>query len=191
VVRKMTPQIEPTLKEFFSDNLYVSTFFEHGRNCVRLKETGKNARLREVTIMDLPTDSIVLNIEKFEQPKTLFRGKNGECKRCDYVLVLTEEKQKILIFVEMKSGRLNMAEIQRQFKGAECVIDYCDAVLNRFHAQDGLFKSYEKRFVIFYEASMAKCPTQPLRPTIKNDSPERALKYPSPQNPSINILLGI
>ena len=33
--------------------------------------------LREVTIMDLPTNSIVLNIEKFEQPKTLFKGKNG------------------------------------------------------------------------------------------------------------------
>lgn len=86
MVRKMTPQIEPALKELFADNLHVSTFVKHGRNCVRLKETAKNALLREVTIMDLPTDSIVLNIEKFEQPKTLFKGRNGECKRCDYIL---------------------------------------------------------------------------------------------------------
>jgi hypothetical protein len=78
---------------------------------VKLKETRKNAGLQEFTIMDLPNNSIVLNIEKFEQPKTLFEGKMGECKRCDYILALTEEKQKILLFIEMKSGRLNMAEI--------------------------------------------------------------------------------
>ena len=37
-------QIEPLLEELFADNLYVSTFVEYGRNCVRLKETRKNAR---------------------------------------------------------------------------------------------------------------------------------------------------
>jgi len=184
-------QIEPLLEELFAANLYMSTFVEYGRNCVKLKETRKNADLREVTIMDLPNNSIVLNIEKFEQPKTLFKGKMGECKRCDYILVLTEEKQKILLFIEMKSGRLNMAEIQRQFKGAECAIDYCDAVLNRFHAQDGFFKSYKKRFVIFYKPNLAKRTTQPFITSVKNDSPERALRYPSPHNPSIKKLLGL
>jgi hypothetical protein len=158
---------------------------------VKLKETRKNADLREVTIMDLPNNSIVLNIEKFEQPKTLFKGKMGECKRCDYILILTDNKQKILLFVEMKSGRFNKAEVQQQFKGAECVIDYCDAVLDRFHSQNGLFKSYEKRFVIFYKPSLAKRTTQPFKMPAKNDSSERALKYPSPHNPSINTLLGL
>ncbi len=191
MVRKMTPQIEPELKELFADNLHVSTFVEHGRNCVRLKETRKNAGLREVTIMDLPNDSIVLNIEKFDQPKTLFKGKNGECRRCDYILALAKENRRFLLFIEMKSGRFNNAEVQQQFKGSECVMDYCEAVLDRFHSQNGLLKSYEKRFVIFYKPSLAKRPTQPFRKPAKNDSPEKALKYPSPQNPSINILLGI
>lgn len=184
-------QIEPLLEELFAANLYVSTFVEYGRNCVKLKETRKNASLREITIMDLPKNSIILNVEKFEQPKTLFKGKIGECKRCDYVLVLTEEKRKILLFIEMKSGRLNKSEVQQQFKGAECVIDYCDAVLDRFHAQDGLFKSYKKRFVIFYKPSIAKRTTQPFKTPTKNDSPERALKYPSPHNPSIKKLVGL
>jgi len=61
---------------------------------VKLKETRKNAGLQEFTIMDLPNNSIVLNIEKFEQPKTLFEGKMGECKRCDYILALTEKNRK-------------------------------------------------------------------------------------------------
>lgn len=187
----MTPQIEPALKELFATNLYVSTFVKHGRNCVRLKETGKNARLREVTIMDLPTDSIVLNIEKFEQPKTLFRGKNGECKRCDYILALAKENRRFLLFIEMKSGRFKESGVQQQFKGSECVMDYCNAVLERFHSQNGLFKSYEKRFVIFYKPSLAKRTTQPFKKSTKNDSPERALKYPSPHNPSIKTLLGL
>ncbi|MGO8878218.1 MAG: hypothetical protein ACLPVO_08815 [Desulfomonilaceae bacterium] len=187
----MMSQIEPLLEELFAGNLYVSTFVEYGRNCVKLKETRKNADLREVTIMDLPNNSIVLNIEKFEQPKTLFKGKNGECKRCDYILLLTDEKQKILLFIEMKSGRFSNAGVQRQFKGAECVIDYCDAVLERFHGQNGLFKSYEKRFVIFYKPSLAKRTTQPFKTPTKNDSPERALKYPSPHNPSIKKLLRL
>ncbi len=185
------PQIEPALKELFAESLYVSTFLEYGRNCVRLKETRKNAGLRDVTIRDLPTNSIVLNIDKFAQPKTLFKGKMGECKRCDYILLLTGEKQKILLFVEMKSGRFNKAEVQQQFKGAECVIDYCEAVLERFHGQNGLLKSYEKRFVIFYKPSLAKRPTQPFARPVKNDSPETALKYPSPHNPSLKKLLGL
>jgi len=191
VAGTMMPQIDPLLKELFADKLYVSTFVEHGRNCVKLKETGKNARLREVTIIDLPSDSIVVKIDKFEQPKTLFKGKNGECKRCDYILALAKEKRRFLLFIEMKSGRLNNVEIQQQFKGSECVIDYCDAVLERFHGQDDVFKSYEKRFVIFYKPNLAKRTTQPFRKPAKNVSPEKALKYPSPQNPSINILLGI
>ena len=187
----MMPQIDPLLKELFADKLYVSTFVEHGRNCVKLKETGKNARLREVTIIDLPSDSIVVKIDKFEQPKTLFKGKNGECKRCDYILALAKEKRRFLLFIEMKSGRLNNAEVQQQFKGAECVIDYCDAVIDRFHSQKDVFKSYEKRFVIFYKPNLAKRTTQPFRKPAKNDSPEKALKYPSPHNPSIKMLLGI
>lgn len=191
MVRTMTPQIEPALKEFFADKLYVSTFFAHGRNCVRLKETGKNALLREVTIMDLPADSIVLNIDNFEQPKALFRGKNGECRRCDYILALAKENRRFLLFIEMKSGQFKEGRVQQQFKGSECVMDYCDAVLDRFHSQNGLLKSYEKRFLIFYKPSLAKRPTQPFKMPAKNDSPERALKYPSPHNPSINILLGL
>jgi hypothetical protein len=191
VVRKMTPQIEPALKEFFADNLYMKPFDQHGRNCVRLKETRKNAMLREVTIMDLPNDSIVLKIDKFEQPKTLFKGKNGECKRCDYILALAKENRRFLLFIEMKSGRFNNAEVQQQFKGSECVMDYCDAVLERFHGHDDVFKKYEKRFVIFYKPNLAKRTTQPFRKPAQNDSPEKALKYPSPHNPSINILLGL
>jgi len=191
VAGTMMPQIDPLLKELFADKLYVSTFVEHGRNCVKLKETGKNARLREVTIIDLPSDSIVVKIDKFEQPKTLFKGKNGECRRCDYILALAKENRRFLLFIEMKSGRLNNVEIQQQFKGSECVIDYCDAVLERFHGQDDVFKSYEKRFVIFYKPNLAKRTTQPFRKPAKNVSPEKALKYPSPHNPSIKMLLGI
>ncbi len=171
------------------DGLFGIISEKDGRRFARLQESGMEASLKRVDICDVPDGTLILNLDKYEQPKSLFKGKQGERQRCDYVLITALENQPFLIFIELKSKTLKNSEIERQFKGAECVMDYCDAALDRFHGQNGLLRQCQKRFVVFYRPHLAKQRTRPVIPSQKNDSPQRALKYPAPQNPSLKRLV--
>jgi hypothetical protein len=170
------------MKGFISNN---------GRRFAILKECGIESKLKRIDVYDVPEGSILINLDRYDQPDSLFKNHKGQRKRCDYVLVTTVENRDILLFIEMKSARIKNIEIEQQFKGAECVIDYCDAVLNRFHGQDNLLKKHIKRFVIFYKSySIAKRPTRPPKsPQQSNDIPKRAYLYPDPIRPSLHTLV--
>jgi hypothetical protein len=163
---------------------------EYGRRFANLKERGTDAKLKMVKIFDVDEGSILVNMDRYDQPKSLFRNEKGQRKRCDYVLLTIFNNQHFMLFVEMKSSTAPKLEIQRQFKAAECVMDYCNAALNRFHDQNNLLDSFRKRFVVFYKPrSIAKRTTRPQCTTQLNDRPDRAFKYPSPHNPSIGCLV--
>ncbi|MDD3023143.1 MAG: hypothetical protein PHE26_04510, partial [Syntrophomonadaceae bacterium] len=94
----------------------------------------------------------------------------------------------IILFIELKSTDLNDNEVKRQFMGAECALDYCNAALKRFHNQDCYFDSFDKRFVVFHKAgSIAKRPTRAK--ALNNNVSSRYLKYPHPHEPSIRELV--
>lgn len=172
------------------DNMLGEFAQEHGRRFAQLKERGADAKMKTVRIFDVPDNSILVNLDRYDQPKTLFKNDRGQRKRCDYVLLTTFNNQLYMLFIEMKSSTAPKLEIQRQFKGAECVMDYCNAALNRFHDQNNLLNSFRKRFVVFYKPrSIAKRTTRPQCTTQLNDRPDRAFKYPSPHNPLIGCLV--
>ncbi|MDY0378825.1 MAG: hypothetical protein RBR01_10375, partial [Desulfobacterales bacterium] len=123
------------LRSMLVDDLFGTISENNGRRFARLKESGDSAKLKQVDIYDVPKGSLLLKLDKCDQPKTLFKGKQGERQRCDYILVTSMDNNPMLVFIEMKSAALKIAEIERQFKGAECVLDYCDAILTRFHGQ--------------------------------------------------------
>lgn len=177
------------LRTLLNDDLLSTVSKKDGRRFVQLKETGADAKLKRVDICDLPEGSLLINLDKFEQPKSLFKGTLGERQRCDYVLITSLGAQPMLVFIELKSATVKASEIERQFKGAECIIDYCDATLNRFHDQNGLLKQCEKRFVVFYRPRLAKLRTRPVSIARKNDTPERAFRYPAPHNPTLRALV--
>lgn len=179
------------LKEFFCDNIQddISLSPVNNRRFTRLREQGKEAKLKSVDLMDIPDDSIVLKMDTYQQPSTLFRGNKGENRRCDYVVITNIENRDVLLFIELKSSSLSNKEVQQQFMGAECAIDYCNSALKRFHKQDGYFDSFEKRFVVFYKGgSIAKTPTGTKT---NNNPPSSYLKYPNPHEPSIRKLIGV
>ncbi len=179
------------LRDLLVDDLFVEISEKDGRSFVRLRESGRDAKLKRVDIYDIPKGSLLLKLDKYEQPKTLFKGTHGERQRCDYVLVTTVRKNPVLLFIEMKSRHVKDSQVRKQFIGAECIFDYCDAVLNRFHGKDGLVSQCRKYFVVFYKPSIAKRTTRPALPRKNNDSPDRPLKYPSPQNPSLKALVAL
>lgn len=171
------------MKDLLVGEILVPLRKEHGKCFAQLKEDAPDSKLRTVRIFDVSPGSILINLDKYQQPRTLLRNEKGQRQRCDYVLLTTWQKQPLMLFVEMKSKVAKDPGIQKQFKGAECVMDYCNAVLNRFHQQNDLLSPFLKRFVVFYKPTIAKRPTRLSGPARKNDSPENAYKYPDPINP--------
>lgn len=179
------------LRALLAKDIVVEVSEMNGRGFARLHETGADAKLKQVDIFDVPENSVLLHLEQYEQPKSLFKGKKGERKRCDYVLVTAIGNRPLLLFIEMKSAKLETSELVRQFKGAECIMDYCDAALTRFHDQDRVLARCAKRFVIFYRPRLSKTRTRPVFPSKDNDSPEKALRYPAPRCPSLHALVAL
>ncbi len=177
------------LKALLADGLFGTISEKNGRRFARLKESGAGAKLKQVDIYDIPDQSLLINLDKYEQPKSLFKGKKGECQRCDYILLTKTGGHFLLLFIEMKSAKINNSEVERQFKGAECVMDYCDATLSRFYDGYRMLDKFEKRFVVFYRPRSPKHRTRLTSPSWNNNSPENPLKYPAPQNPSLKLLV--
>ena len=175
------------LKNLFNENLIGAVGKKLGRNFVQLREEDAGAKLRNITIFDVSTDSVLVNLDKSNPPNSLFKKSKGMRKRCDYVLVTTVNQEQYLLFIELKSGKISR-DVEKQFKGAECVIDYCSATLSRFHDAENLFEGYKKRFICFYKPSISKKSTRPkLR--MNHSTPDKMWKYPNPINPSIKQLV--
>ena len=184
------------LNELFSDNLMGDFGKKNGRRFARLKETDKGAKLKRVDIFDVPKESMLIKLDSTEPPHSLFKNGKGKCRRCDYVLITQTKYKRIILFIEMKSAkRVPVREVKQQFRGAECVIDYCNATLKRFHDQTDFFGKYEKRFVVFYKPSISKKATRLpkksgyVKTSKTNDKPEDMLKYHAPINPSLQSLI--
>jgi hypothetical protein len=158
---------------------------------IRLRENDRSAKLKEVTLKFLTRDSIALKLDKISINK-LFKSHAPQNKRpgkcCDYLLLTRFKAKKFAIFIELKSTRFIEEDYIAQFKGAECLLDYCGSVLARFYSQADLLESYEKRFVLFYKTSINKKTTR-LNYTARNDSPERALRYANPHDVALGHLV--
>ncbi len=178
------------LKELLVPTILKDFVNIHGKTCARLKENSPNAKLKQIDIFGVPTNSILIKLDEYAQPSTLFKNDKGQRKRCDYVLFFQIHNQGIALFIELKSNKVKNSEIIRQFKGAECILDYCNATLKRFHNHDTLLKNYSKRFVVFYKPRIAKKRTRPkIKPN--NTIPENALKYPATQNISLRSIIAL
>jgi len=183
------------IRDLLCDELFCDISEIHGRPFVHLKERDTSAKLVKIDLLDVPKGSMVVNLDESKSPaKSLFKKSCGQRRCCDYVIVTKKEGRKILLFIEMKSAKqVDVRDVKQQFRGAECIIDYCDATLKRFHANESLSAQVEKRFVVFYRPNLAKRGTRPIPIPIeargKNTTPDNMLKYPAPHFPSINSLI--
>jgi hypothetical protein len=81
-----------------------------------------------VTIRGMPDDDnvIIINPEEFKSLDTIFKGKNGECKRADFIIIADTGKKQTIICIEMKARKGGtMKDITEQLQGAKCFVAYC------------------------------------------------------------------
>lgn len=154
-------------------------FVEIEDGLARLEETEDGAKLRCVKLSGLPRDACILKLEGLVG--RFFKQGCRARKCCDY-LVLAEIKGKLhLLYIELKSSypkNDKMKGVRDQMKGAECAMEYCNAVLYRFFGKIDYLKTFEKRFFVLYALPTNKSGSVKQYPTNSADEP-----YCFPINP--------
>jgi hypothetical protein len=188
------------LREMIKDTAIVPISQDRYKNKVTLeeKEEKKTNQKSNYTfdILGLPAESNVIVIkvdDSFKSPDNIFHGYKGECKRCDYVIVADLDREKIIIFIELKGGESpGNSHIIKQFKGGICFLRYCQEIGRIFWERPDFLKEYEYRFV-----SMLKIVTSRKRPTGYrgmdeiNDTPEKMLHISHQQDIQFRMLYQI
>lgn len=179
----------PILKELVRESACVPIVSNaYGRNIVTLVEPNEYS----VTINGMPSsdEAIVIKVDSFPAPKSIFKGSKGECKRADFVIISEVGNKKIVIYIEIKSKATTSQarDIIQQLKGAKCVVKYTQEIGRIFWGNDPLV-GFEDRYVCLRNISLSKRKTRITTGSI-HDSPESMLKINCPNNLQFNELIG-
>ena len=179
------------LKKMIQPTAIVPLESEYQKKVVELIEPSANYT---VTIYGMPDDDevIVIKVDAFSAPTTVFQGSRGECKRADFVIIADTDKEKIILCIEMKRGTNTSKnkEIIQQLKGAQCFVAYCQAIGQSFWEKQNFLNDYKYRFVSIKNIKIAKKQTRLRSETDIHDSPEKMLKISSPNYLQFNHLIG-
>jgi hypothetical protein len=154
----------------------------------------KEADLYAVTIHGMPSTEnvIVIKGDAIKEPKQLFNGEKGECKRADFMIIARfDDIQKYVVFIEMKSRSTTSKEweIIQQLQGTQCLFAYCREIGKVFWKEPKFLDDYHHRFVSLKNIGLDMRPTlEPQTPI--NDRPERMLKRNCKNLIQFGVLVG-
>jgi len=145
---------------------------------VTLIEEDKAAKLKEITIHNVPKNTILLSLYQYSQLgignklKKIIKADLGVFRCCDYVLATIDDNRIVLVYIEMKSEESQHGDIIKQFKGATCFIGYCHAIIQTFfNIPKEEFQSIRLYYVLISKARLNKKPTKNMNYK-KHTSPE-------------------
>ncbi len=179
------------LHKMIKDKAKVSLVDNYGKKKVKLTEPQHPNS--SVTIFGLPENVIVIKVDAFKSPDTVFAGSQGECKRADFVIVAETDKKKIILCIEMKAKKGPEKEIIQQLAGAQCFIAYCREIGRTFWEQRDFLKSKNCvcRFVSIGHTRIPKKKTRiTRRQSEPHDRPDRMMKIDWPHNLQFKHLAG-
>uniref|UniRef100_UPI0020C4BDE0 hypothetical protein n=1 Tax=Oscillatoria sp. HE19RPO TaxID=2954806 RepID=UPI0020C4BDE0 len=93
------------LKEMLQDTATVPLEERNHKKQVTLAEPAPANY--SVTLYGMPKEDevIIIKADAFTSPNTVFKGKHGECKRADFIIIADTEKIKVILCIEMKAGK--------------------------------------------------------------------------------------
>lgn len=162
----------------------------YGKSKVILTET--HLSNYSVTINGMPDDDqvIVIKSDNFVEPKAVFQGSKGECKRADFVIIVNTDKKKVIFCIELKSGNPDSKEIIQQLKGAYCFTIYCREIGKIFWEEPDFLKDYEYRFISITKILQIKKPEINYDNIIIDKISRTMLKISSPKYLPFNQLIA-
>lgn len=163
---------------------------EHG-NKMKAKLTEPAHPHSSICIYGIPEQAVIIKVDAFSSPDTVFDGSRGECKRADYAIVANLLGRKVVVYIEMKATKGHLNEIIQQLNGAQCFIAYCREIGKTFWNEPNFMKQYQHRFVSISHISIPKRKTRIIRESRRHDRPERMLKIDWPHHLQFNHLAGV
>lgn len=145
---------------------------------ITLEESGQQGYV--LKLLGTPNDTIAFKADKFPPPEGLFENSRHECKRADYVVIARHRNRKWIVYIEMKSGKGNTAEVKQQLRGAKCLVTYCRAIVQEFWEEHGFLRGFAERFVSVREIRIAKRSTREPRAPV-HDNPDDMLTMSAPK----------
>ena len=141
------------------------------------KNNNKTYSLKQVTITNLPSQSIVLQLEPLRYSLFYEEGKvrNGHnlsryrCK-CDYIIVCIINQKGYIFYIEMKSSNINQDAKFQLFRGQR-IMEYLRFSMQKIENNPDLMASYENRFVILLKIPLDKNTTTAKRDYIQSILP--------------------
>lgn len=165
--------LQHLLKDEFISNYEVNS--KSSTIPLTLAET--NSKLPyNVKIINVPSDCILIKMDKFQGQSSLFKGNHDECKCADYCLVAASKTNgNHIVYIELKHGN-SKNKVISQLKGAKCLLEYCKAVVGEYFDDKEFLNDYYEHYVCIsnIQRSMKKTPTRIT--SISNDTPETFLK---------------
>jgi hypothetical protein len=163
------------LKKLFNNELIKPENGDYGKYCIKLVESSDYS----VTIHNILEGAIAIKTDNFPDLGNFFNCSNdvGQCKRADFVIIADEK----LIFIELCRSKKQAKEVVQQLKGAQCVIEYCRNISEKFYNYDSFLRSYDSYFVSIYNIGFNKRPNVSL-PNEENKTPDKFLRISSPNS---------
>ncbi len=175
------------LSQMIKEAALVQKEKEHGKLFVVLNEP--QAQDSSATIRHLPHDALVIKVDAFRSPDTIFNGTNGECKRADYVII--SEEKRCILYIEMKRTKDGRNETVKQLQGAHCFVRYCQEVGKSFWKKDDFLDNYNNRFISIGRTSIAITSRERMSNNKElHDTPDKAMKIDCPRYLQYNKLAG-
>ena len=123
-----------------------------------------------VTVSGVPSDCVVIKADSFEilcdHTKnsfggTVLKGKKGEAKKVDYIIVCEENRDtpKRIFHIELKNGSSEEDEICKKLRSSKCFMEYIRAIGIEFWEEDCFldWEEYKQHYVLIAEI-------RPVRP---------------------------
>lgn len=176
------------LNQMINDSAKVQLLNHYNKMKAELAETA--CPRSSIVIYGIPENAVIIKVDAFLSPDSVFVGSKGECKRVDYVIVSNEGGRKIIVYIEMKARKGQLTEIIQQLKGAQCFIAYCREIGKAFWNEPDFMKKYRHRFVSIGHTSIPKRKTRITRGSGKHDQPEKMLKIDWPHYLQFNKIAG-
>ncbi|MDR0489679.1 MAG: hypothetical protein LBH28_00335 [Oscillospiraceae bacterium] len=152
--------------------IFVPSFIIHPDEtpegfCVTLTEDDSTAKLRRLIVKNVPSNTILIPLHEYShlgignKLKAILRDDPGIFMCCDYLLAAMTKDYAYFVFIELKSNRINLSDVKKQFKGASCMAEYFNAIGAHFYnLRKSELSAFELRYVLISVSKLNKRPTK-------------------------------
>lgn len=108
-----------------------------------------------VTITGLLPHTLAVKSDRAACISRCFQSSRGEARRADYILICAGEKERWVVFVELKGSMkyTSFHGLASQLLGSRCFFEYVRCTGRMFWACPGFLSAYAERYVVFPRSS--------------------------------------